>query len=224
MRMMQVLLVGARVAWMPGSGILNSETGHQGTDWLDAGCGAGTYSRFMTEKGAIVIGVDYSVPSLVKAQQRSSATMNWSAGDVTSLPFRSAYFDGVICFGVTQTLDESYRVSAEILRIIKPGGEIWIDALNTNCLPHMFDRILKSFTKKPIQMRYEKPKKFIKIIKKAGGRNIHVHWLPILPQRLQRFQWIVETRPVVWLLQYVPFLGTLFSHAFVISANREKGA
>ena len=35
--------------------------------WLDAGCGAGTYSRFIASQGANVIGLDYSFPSLQKA-------------------------------------------------------------------------------------------------------------------------------------------------------------
>jgi ubiquinone/menaquinone biosynthesis C-methylase UbiE len=72
-----------------------------GGTWLDAGCGAGTYSRAMARAGQRVVGLDYSVPSLLKARARSGpATLSWTAGDATQLPFRSASFDGAICFGV----------------------------------------------------------------------------------------------------------------------------
>ena len=36
--------------------------------WLDAGCGAGTYSRFIVKQGGEVVGLDYSLPSLQKAR------------------------------------------------------------------------------------------------------------------------------------------------------------
>ena len=69
-------------------------------------------------------------------------------------------------------------------------------------------------------MRFEFPRRLIDALHKAGGLNLQLHWLPILPQRWQRYQWIVETRSVIWLLRHVPFLGALLSHAFVISASK----
>ena len=194
--------------------------GTNGSVWLDAGCGAGTYSRFMAEHGAKVIGIDYSVPSLIKAKQRSPDIMGWSAGDVTSLPLKDGYFDGVVCFGVTQALTDSAGAAAELLRIVRPNGTIWVDALNAHCLPHIVERLRMKLKNKPLNMRYEYPSALCATIEKAGGKNVQLHWLPILPQRWQTMQWLVETPIMNWMFQHVPFFGTLFSHAFVVSANR----
>jgi len=42
--------------------------------WLDIGCGAGTYTRFLVDEGLDVVGVDYSLPSLQKARERSDSS------------------------------------------------------------------------------------------------------------------------------------------------------
>lgn len=43
----------------------------KGALWLDIGCGAGTYTRMLASEGLRVIGIDYSLPSLVKACKRT---------------------------------------------------------------------------------------------------------------------------------------------------------
>lgn len=48
--------------WRPGAA---------GKRWLDAGCGAGTYTRHLFEHGDDVVGVDYSLPATRKARMRS---------------------------------------------------------------------------------------------------------------------------------------------------------
>src|SRR5688572_17722623 len=44
-----------------------------GQRWLDAGCGAGTYTRLLEEHGLEVVGVDYSLTSLRKARARDGS-------------------------------------------------------------------------------------------------------------------------------------------------------
>ena len=74
------------------------------TLWLDVGCGAGTYTRFLAEDGLVVIGIDYSLPTLVKARARSDPGISWVTGDATRLPIREGSVDGVLCFGVLQAV------------------------------------------------------------------------------------------------------------------------
>src|SRR5436190_11630124 len=105
--------------------------------WLDAGCGAATYSRFLATQGATVLALDYSFPSLVKASARSPDGLRFVAGDATRLPFHPATFDGVLCFGVTQALSDTEPVVRELAAVCRVGGQVWIDALNQWCLPHV---------------------------------------------------------------------------------------
>src|SRR6266446_2035492 len=65
-----------------------------GSSYLDVGCGAGTYTRWLAEQGLQVIGLDYSQPTLKKARQRISPEIPLCAGDATRLPFADASFDG----------------------------------------------------------------------------------------------------------------------------------
>ena len=44
-----------------------------GSRYLDVGCGAGTYSRWLAARGLEVIGIDYSQPTLVKARDRTES-------------------------------------------------------------------------------------------------------------------------------------------------------
>ena len=39
-----------------------------GARWLDVGCGAGSYTRYLASQGVAPVGVDYSLPSLQKAR------------------------------------------------------------------------------------------------------------------------------------------------------------
>src|SRR5713101_1685742 len=75
--------------------------------WLDAGCGAGTYCRFLAAKNLRVLGVDYSLPTLRKAERRGSQGIVWALGDVTRLPVKTGAYSGALCFGVLQALSTS---------------------------------------------------------------------------------------------------------------------
>src|SRR5207237_423577 len=55
--------------------------------YLDVGCGAGTYTRWLSDQGLQVVGLDYSQPTLKKARQRMSPGIPLCAGDATRLPF-----------------------------------------------------------------------------------------------------------------------------------------
>ena len=188
--------------------------------WLDAGCGAGTYTRYLANAEQNVIGLDYSWPSIAKARARDTRPGLWGVANICALPFKPASFDGVLCFGVTQALGDSAAAITELAAALKPKGELWIDALNGWCLPHLIEQLRRKIKGKPLHVRYESPRKLKKLLQAAGLQNIQRHWLPILPARWQRFQWLVETRFVIALLHHLPFIGALFSHAVVFRGTR----
>jgi SAM-dependent methyltransferase len=198
--------------WTPGLG---------GSLWLDAGCGAGTYSRYLSERGMSVIGVDYSEPALRKASERGGA-LGWIIADVRHLPFTAGAFDGILCFGVTQALSESTPAVRELASAVRPGGHVWIDALNAVCIPHTMARLWRRWRGRSMHLRYESPRRLREMMRVDGFTDVTLHWLPILPERLQRLQWVVETRLTTWLLRNVPFLGALLSHAFVVHGHRAR--
>lgn len=188
--------------------------------WLDAGCGAGTYSRYIAKQGIDVVGLDYSFPSLQKAQSRGEGSISWCVADINQIPLRRESFDGAICFGVTQALNNSENVVQGLSAVVKPGGFVFIDALNSQCLPHILQQFSRRIHNKPLHLRYERVPNLCNLMKKNDLINVQLYWLPILPGRWYQFQWLVETRLAKWIFHNVPFLGQLLSHAFVLSARR----
>lgn len=191
-----------------------------GALWLDAGCGAGTYSRFMVGRGLRVVAMDYSEPTIVKARARSAAPISWCIADVNRLPVCSRSVDGAICFGVLQALTGSERAVRELARTVKVDGEVWFDALNAWCLPNVWDHVARRVSGKPMHLRYESGMGLKRLMRESGLAGVRLNWLPILPARWQRFQWLLETKSVRALFRYVPLLGLFFSHAFVVSGRK----
>lgn len=188
--------------------------------WLDLGCGAGTYSKFISDQGMQVIGLDYSFPTLKKAQLRGYPSIAWCVADATKVPLRANSFDGAICFGVTQALENSNTVVSELALATKEGGKVWIDALNQWCIIHIGECFLRWLQRKPRHLRYETSRNIIKLMKKNNLKNIELSWLPMFPAKLYRFQWILETPLAKWVFKHVPFTGSIFCHAFIITAEK----
>jgi len=189
-------------------------------EWLDIGCGAGTYTRLLHEQGYSVLGIDYSSPSLKKARDRSPDGMRWLAADINGMPLPDEFADGVICFGVMQALDHSERALKEIGRVVRPGGRVWVDALNGQCLPTRWAEWRRRRKGRHPHLRYESEKEFRIAFEKAGLQVLSVEWLPILPARLHRFQPFCESRFFRYLLDRVPALGAVISHSFIVRGQR----
>jgi ubiquinone/menaquinone biosynthesis C-methylase UbiE len=192
----------------------------RGQRWLDAGCGAGTYTRLLEKAGLDVLGVDYSLVTLCKARVRDAQPRAYVVADIRRLPFAPGRFDGLLCFGVLQAMADSASVVEELCRQVRPGGELWLDALNRRCAVHSLDLMRRRLLGKPPHLRYESPARLRRALTRAGMREVRVHWMPILPARLQRWQRALESRLAVALLRHVPLLGLLSCHAFIIHARK----
>lgn len=189
-----------------------------GGRWVDMGCGAGTYTRFLCDQGLAVIAMDYSLPTLCKARSRIPHEVTLVAADVTQLPLVRASVDGALCFGVLQALPASQAAVAELAAVIRNGGELWIDALNAWCLPHIGERVWRRLRGRKPHVRYESPLRLLGIVRDAG-LTARLHWLPILPSSLQRFQWLLETSLLRRLFRVIAPLGALLSHSFLVQAK-----
>lgn len=198
--------------------------GASGSVWVDAGCGAGTYARRMAEHDLQVIGLDYSFPTLRKARDRSAGIRAWSVGDVTKLPLRSECADGLVCFGVMQALGSTEAAAREIARVLKPGGEVWVDALNAACLPDAAKLAWQRARGLPPHLRYDDPAELTAVLRRNGFEEVRVYWVPIMPGKLKSLQGVMESAPVRTLLSALPLLGRWLSHAFVIQARRSLSA
>lgn len=193
--------------------------GH-GETWLDLGCGAGTYSRLLAAHGLNVVGADYSLNTLRKANRRNEQPIHWVNADARKLPFADASYDGVLCFGITQALSETLPAAAEAARVLRPGGELWIDALNAACIANATSVFVRGLRGLPIRLRYDRVSRVRQALRAAGLQLLDVYWLPIAPvgwPRAQRLLDALINRTFVGRLSPV---CSLLSHSFIARARR----
>jgi ubiquinone/menaquinone biosynthesis C-methylase UbiE len=177
--------------------------------WLDAGCGAGTYTRFIAQQGVDIVGFDYSFLSIQKAKSKSDDPITWCVGDINKIPLKPHTFDGAICFGVTQAPDNSGGAVQSLTKIIKPGGYVYIDALNDRCLPHICEQFTRRILNRPIHLRYENQRNLSDLMRHDGLTDIQIYWLPDpadtlvsipVDRRNPRCKMDLASHPDLWLI------------------------
>jgi SAM-dependent methyltransferase len=94
---------------------------------LDAGCGAGRMSRYLTERGCRVEGVDLS-PGMVAMARRDHPDLVFVVGSLTDLPYRDGTFAGVLVwYSIIHTPPAGQaRLFAEVARVLRPGGHVLV--------------------------------------------------------------------------------------------------
>ncbi len=191
-----------------------------GKSWLDAGCGAGTYARYLASQGADVVGLDYCLPAAAKAKARDTWNCRWAVADVTRLPLKPGGFDGVLCFGVIQALADSRPAARELVAQVDRGGEVWVDVLNRVCIANVLQRLSRWLHGKPVHLRYESPRRMKRLLEEAGLTGVQIHWIPIMPARLKAFQPLAESAGARALLRHVPALGALLCHSCLLVGTK----
>jgi ubiquinone/menaquinone biosynthesis C-methylase UbiE len=91
---------------------------------LDAACGTGRYSVAIAERGATVIGLDFSAEMLAMARRRMPAT-EFHVADLTKpLPFLSHYFNAILCAQALKHIPDLGLVMQEFARVLRPCGRL----------------------------------------------------------------------------------------------------
>lgn len=86
---------------------------------LDVGCGTGSYSAALAERGWEVTGIDVSADMLRRAEAKGVRTVH---ADATSLPFEDSSFDAAVSIFTSTDVDDLEAVLREIVRVLHPGA------------------------------------------------------------------------------------------------------
>jgi SAM-dependent methyltransferase len=107
---------------------------------LDAGCGMGQWSAALAECNRAVAGVDLNGGRLGLARRLASElgqrNLDFQAGRLEALPYASAAFDGVFCYGVFM-FTHMPRTLAEFRRVLRPGGRLYVNANSWGWYVHL---------------------------------------------------------------------------------------
>ena len=92
-----------------------------GTRLLDVATGPGYVAAIAAERGAGVVGLDFSETMLAFARSRAP-DVDFVQGDATALPFEDATFDAVTVAFLLLHLGTPERAVGEAARVLRPGG------------------------------------------------------------------------------------------------------
>lgn len=102
---------------------------------------AGGYGRLAKEylrraKKATLF--DYSKTELAQAKELYGDKLHTKSGDIYNLPFDDDNFDALMMIRATHHFKDMRAVSAELNRVLKPGGLAVIEVANKRTLPRIF--------------------------------------------------------------------------------------
>ncbi len=95
--------------------------------WLDVGCGNGAFTEelIMRCAPAAVTAIDPSDDQLAYARTRPGVRMtDFRVGDAQNLPFADSSFDVAAMALVISFLPDPGRATAEMTRVVRPGGRV----------------------------------------------------------------------------------------------------
>jgi SAM-dependent methyltransferase/uncharacterized membrane protein YbhN (UPF0104 family) len=117
------------------AGRLNGSVG------LDVGCGQGQHVGRMRELGFDVSGIDVSPAQVERAARKLGSPHLVRLGSVTDIPAHDAAYDFVYVVNVLhhlESIDEQRHAVGELLRVLRPGGRLFIHEINTRNLLFRF--------------------------------------------------------------------------------------
>lgn len=112
--------------------ILNLLSPKGGEIILDAGCGTGIFTLDILSSGSKVIGLDLSLPMLMRAKKKLKGyPFQMVLADILNLPFQESSFDKVVSVTALEFIEDGKTAVGELFRVTKTGGRVMVATLNS---------------------------------------------------------------------------------------------
>jgi ubiquinone/menaquinone biosynthesis C-methylase UbiE len=157
-----------------------------GKNLLDVGCGTGHWSRFFSDRGFKVMGIDLSPMMVDVARSKRTDGASFEVADAHALPFEDGRFDVAVAITTLEFVRDPALVVQEMVRCTRrPGGLVIVGALNSLS---GINRRRKATGKEPYAVaRFFAPRQL---------RNLLV---PCGRTRVETVAFVPRQRPLMWL-------------------------
>ena len=129
---------------------------------VEAGCGNGAWVAYLQEDlRNRVIGVDNYLPALQELKRHAPNSLA-VAGDVRHMPFPDGFADVCISLGVVEHFPSGpQQVLAEMCRVLRPGGLLFLTVPYYNCLRRLFIHPLRAAYMAALKRVWRRPLHFV---------------------------------------------------------------
>ncbi len=110
----------------------------KGLRGLDIGCGEGTNTRIVAERGAKLAAIDIADKFIEHAratEKEKPLGIEYIRASATDLPFADGEFDFAVSFMAMMDVGDIGKVLAEVRRVLKPGGFFQFSVLHPCFMP-----------------------------------------------------------------------------------------
>ena len=107
-----------------------------GQNMLDLGCGGGLLAESMSDRGALVMGLDAGSAPIAVAKLHAHETdrkICYQQGTAEELlKTHAAQFDGVTCMEMLEHVPHPDRIVTACAQLVRPGGSLFFSTINRN--------------------------------------------------------------------------------------------
>ena len=196
-------------------------------DVVDVGCGNGRLGKLFFEDCKSYTGIEASNAIDNFPIPENNQNFRLIQGSATHIPLEENYADTVVCWGVLHHVDNPALAFEELIRILKPGGEILLFIYSDGYQSR--ENLTKFFNKIPSNQLYKRISESSDLIDKWG--EIDDFYSKIITSNLslskkssrawQIFQWFDGVTPAYhWLLEKeIPMLCNKHDASFDFLGN-----
>jgi ubiquinone/menaquinone biosynthesis C-methylase UbiE len=111
---------------------------------LDVGCGSGQTLKMLSRRcdSSDLFGIDFSQIAITSASRLLANRATLARADACALPFERESFSSITAFGVLEHIKDMSAALAEVARVLKPNGRLYLTTSNAASMQNML-RLLR---------------------------------------------------------------------------------
>ena len=110
----------------------------KGCKILDVPSGKGTLLNYLDKKGFGLENYGLDISDYAIKVANKNVRGNFTVGNAEKLPYRSGFFDYIICLGGLEYYANPKKGVSEMARVLKKGGKVFIHVPNLMFLGHIY--------------------------------------------------------------------------------------